>query len=51
MTDVLKLLSKPSPFTGEEREWKSWKFSFMGYVGAVDPEMAAEASNEGCRGD
>ena len=43
MTDILKLLSKPSQFTGEEKDWKAWKFSFMAYVGAVDKIMAAEA--------
>ena len=43
MTDILKLLSKPSKFTGEEKDWKPWKFSFMAYVGAVDKIMAAEA--------
>ena len=43
MTDVLKLLSKPSQFTGEERDWKAWKFSFMAYLGAVDKVMVAEA--------
>ena len=42
MTDILKLLSKPSQFTGEEKDWKAWKFSFMAYVGAVDKTMAAE---------
>ncbi len=35
MTDILKLLSKPSKFTSEEKDWKPWKFSFMAYVGAV----------------
>ena len=44
MTDILKLLSKPSKFTGEEKDWKAWKFSFMAYVGAVDKIMAAEAA-------
>ena len=43
MTDILKLLSKPSQFTGEEKDWKAWKFSFMAYGGAVDKIMAAEA--------
>ena len=43
MTDILKLLSKPSKFTGEEKDWKPWNFSFMAYVGAVDKIMAAEA--------
>ena len=43
MTDILKLLSKPSKFTGEEKDWKPWKFSFMANVGAVDKIMAAEA--------
>ena len=43
MTDILKLLSKPSKFTGEEKDWKPWKFSFMAYVGAVDKITAAEA--------
>ena len=42
MTDVLKLLSKPQAFSGEEKEWKNWKFSFMDYVGAVDKVMATE---------
>ncbi len=42
MTDVLKLLSKPSQFTGEEKDWNAWKFSFTAYVGAVDKTMAAE---------
>ena len=42
MTDILKLLSKPSQFTGEEKDWKAWKFSSMAYVGAVDKIMAAE---------
>ena len=43
MTDILKLLSKPSKFTGEEKDWKPRKFSLMAYVGAVDKIMAAEA--------
>ena len=43
MTDTLKLLNKPSQFTGEEKDWKAWKFSFMAYVGAVDKIMEAEA--------
>ena len=43
MTDILKLLSKPSQFTGEEKDWKALNFSFMAYVGAVDKIMAAEA--------
>ncbi len=42
MTDILKLLSKPSQLTGEEKDWKAWKFSFMAYVGAGDKIMAAE---------
>ena len=41
-TDILKLLSKPSQFTGEEKDWKAWKFSFMAYVGAVDKTTAPE---------
>ena len=43
MTDVLKLLSKPQAFSGEEKDWKNWRFSFMAYVGAVDKVMATEA--------
>ncbi len=43
MRDILKLLSKPSQFTGGEKDWKAWKFSCMAYVGAVDKIMAAEA--------
>ncbi len=43
MTDIFKLLSKPSQFTGEEKDWKSWKFSFMAYVGAVGKIMASES--------
>ncbi len=43
MTNILKLLGKPSKFTGEEKDWKPWKFSFMAYVGAVDKIIAAEA--------
>ncbi len=43
MTDILRLLSKPSKFTGEEKDWKPSKFSFMEYDGAVDKLMAAEA--------
>ena len=43
MTDILKLLSKPSQFAGEEKDWKAWKFSFMAFVGAVGKIMAAEA--------
>ena len=42
MTDILKLLSKPSKFTGEEKDWKDWRFSFMADVGAVDKSMATE---------
>ncbi len=42
MTDVLKLLSKSSQFTGEEREWKVWTFSFLEYLGTADPEMVKE---------
>ena len=42
MTDVLKLLSKPQAFSGEEKDWKNWRFSFMAYVGAVDKVMASE---------
>ena len=42
MRDILKLLSKPSQFTGEEKDWQAWKFSFMAYVGAVDKTVAAE---------
>ena len=42
MTDVLKLLSKPQAFSGEEKDWKNWRFSFMAYVGAVDKAMATE---------
>ena len=42
MTDILKLLSKPSQFTGEEKDWKAWKFSFMAYVCAVGKTMAAD---------
>ena len=44
MTGFLKWLSKPSGFSGEEREWRSWKFVFMAYLGAVDPEMVKEAA-------
>ncbi len=44
MTDVLKLLSKPQAFSGDEKDWKAWRFSFMAYVGAVDKAMAAEAT-------
>ena len=42
MTDVLKLLSKPQAFSGEEKDWKNWRFSCMAYVGAVDKAMATE---------
>ena len=42
MTDVLKLLSKPQAFSGEEKDWKNCRFSFMAYVGAVDKAMATE---------
>ena len=42
MTDVLRLLSKPQAFSGEENDWKNWRFSFMAYVGAVAKAMATE---------
>ena len=43
MTEVLKLLSKPQAFSGEEKDWKNWRFAFMAYIGAVDKQMCSEA--------
>ena len=43
MTDILKLLSKPSHYSGEEKDWKAWRFNFMAYVGAIDKVMGAQA--------
>ena len=52
MTEILKLLSKPQPFSGEEKDWKNWCFAFMAYVGAVDKTMAnSRESDEACRRD
>ncbi len=45
MTDILKLLSKPGQFTGKQRDWKAWHFSFMAYLGAFDIEMVREAKH------
>ncbi len=42
MTDILKLLRKPSQFTGEEEDWMALKFSFMAYASAVDKVMAVQ---------
>ena len=36
-----KLMGKPSNFDGRESSWRSFKFQFTGYCGAIDPRLKA----------
>ena len=34
-----KLLGKPRSFDGKEASWRTFRFGFLGYCAAVDPDL------------
>ena len=35
-----RTLAKPQNFSGEEKDWPGWQFSFLSYVALLSPRMA-----------